>query len=93
MIISTNSIICEITEINQNVMFEAGYAIGSGKYCHFLVDNLFDPDQRSELDLISDQIKTYYVDEDDCAKNFKLKDEDISHYLSIRPTQFDKNIE
>lgn len=90
MIISTNSIICEITEINQNVMFEAGYAIGSGKYCHFLVDKLFDPDQRSELDLISDQIKTYYVDEDDCAKNFKLKDEDISHYLPIRPTQFDK---
>lgn len=90
MILSTNSIICEITELNQNVMFEAGYAIGLGKYCHFLVDKSFDPDQRSELDLINDQIKTYYIDEDDCAEKFETKDEDISHYLPIRPTQFDK---
>ncbi|NPE30647.1 hypothetical protein HNV12_22365 [Methanococcoides sp. SA1] len=89
MILSTNSIICEATEINQNVMFEAGYAIGLGKYCHFIIDGSYDKNKRHELDLIRDQLTVYYTDEDECAKDFTLKEENISHYLPIRPPQFE----
>ena len=37
-IISTNSIIGEITVHNRNVMFEMGYAIGMGRVPYFLVE-------------------------------------------------------
>ncbi len=85
MICSTNSIICEITEINQNVMFEAGYALGLGKYCHLLIDRNYDPSQRNSLDLIEDLQQKRYLDPQTCSNEFKLKEEDIYHLLPIRP--------
>ncbi|WP_292471325.1 hypothetical protein [Methanolobus sp.] len=85
MIMSTNSIICEITEINQNVMFEAGYAFGLGKNYYFLVDKSYDKNKRSSLKLINDLEKIYYIHEEDCAEAFSVKEEEISHYLPIRP--------
>lgn len=88
MICSTNSIICEITEINQNVMFEAGYALGLGKYCHFLIDRNYDPSQRNSLDLIEDLQQERYLNPQTCSNEFKLKEEDISHLLPVRKPSF-----
>jgi hypothetical protein len=65
-------------------MFEAGYALGLGKYCHFLIDKNYDPSQRNSLDLIEDLQQKRYLDPQTCSNEFKLKDEDISHLFPIR---------
>ncbi len=84
MIYSTNSIISEVTQINQNVMFEAGYALGLGKFCYFLIDESFDSRKRISNDLISDLQHIYYLDASQCSTFFKQKEEDIQHLLPKR---------
>jgi len=81
MIYSTNSIISEVTQINQNVMFEAGYALGLGKFCYFLIDTSFDPSKRISNDLIEDLQHIYYLDARQCSTFFMQKEEDIQHLL------------
>lgn len=84
MIHSTNSIISEVTQINQNVMFESGYALGLGKFCCFLIDESFDPSKRISNDLIDDLQHIYYLDARQCSISFMQKNEDIQHLLPKR---------
>lgn len=50
-IISTNSIIGEITVHNRNVMFEMGYAIGMGRVPYFLVEKETKREEPTNFDL------------------------------------------
>ena len=84
MIYSTNSIISEVTQINQNVMFESGYALGLGKFCYFLIDESFDQSKRISNDLIEDLQHIYYLDARQCSTSFMQKEEDIQHLLPKR---------